>query len=983
MEVSFQPEMIGRDAELKELEAYLDKAIEGEGSTVFISGEAGVGKTRLVNELGEIAKSRGFQVLTGCSMHESLTPYMPFLDALRSGGLESLFSEEAPKVEAVYLVTHGGVLISDVVREDSDLNPALFASMLTAVGNFVKDSFFQQEGVETQDTLRKLSYGDHEILVERGKNTNLVVVLTGKENEFLIEDMIEALSKIDRMYSRVLDAWEGDEEDIIGIDKFLKPLITSGKYDGVYYGKEDPQARRNLLFENVSLGLIRHAQLEPTVLCIEDLQWVDPSSLALMHYVARNAGASGLMMLGTYRPEDVAVTDGKGHPLTSTMQLMGREDLYEKLELQRLPRESLDGLLYSMFGDCDFDDDFKEVIYRDTEGNPLFIIELAKLLVEDGIVKRDSGTWKLAQNINKLDVPSKVRDVIARRLNRVSGEGRKVLEYASVIGEAFGSRILADVLGTEMTRLLEQLRNLEQTHGLIHPSDGLYRFDHAKMKEILYDEIPLELRAERHRSIAQSIERLNEDDLDEVVGDLAFHYSQSGSKEEAVRYLMRAAEKAKSEYSNEEAIRFYQEALAFGVDPKKELGILENLALVFELIGEYEKSIESYEAVLSRTEEEKKLAMITSKIGFINLKLGNTDESLKRNLEVLHLVEGQECEEKAFILNIIGGAFMFKGEPDKALGYLKEGLRIREKIGNQVEIEGSLHNIGSALWKKGEVEEGLDCINRALKLGRETGHLPFVHRHLSSIGSIYQEKGEYKKAFEYLEEGLAVCEKIGDLEGAALTHISMGVLCIHNTDFVEALSHGKKGLTLADRIRNQYAIGYALYLIGNASLEIGEYDEALSSTQKSLEISEEMDDKVSMAERHRILADVYLRKGELERSSNHCTDALDLIDRNVHKREVGLLMLTLGAVLREQEEWEESIENLEGSIRLLENIGDRHGLADSYYEYGVMWSKRGDFDEARTNLSKAIEIYEDLQLDQKVGKAKVALGLLEKGKPPE
>ncbi len=222
----------------------------------------------------------------------------------------------------------------------------------------------------------------------------------------MIDEMKETVRKVHRFYGDVLVDWDGDKERVEGIDAILQPLITSGKYDGVYYGKADPKSRRNLLLENVSLGLMRQAQTTPTLLCIEDLQWADPSTLALMHYVARTTGKCGLLILSTYRPEDIAVEDGVGLPLIETIQLMSREELHEMMELQRLSEESAVGVLSSLLGDVDLSDDFKDRIYRETEGNPLFIVELVKLMIDEEIIKTDNGTWKLVKNLEELSSPS-------------------------------------------------------------------------------------------------------------------------------------------------------------------------------------------------------------------------------------------------------------------------------------------------------------------------------------------------------------------------------------------------------------------------------------------------------------------------------------------------------------------------------------------------------------------------------------------------
>lgn len=588
-QLNIQPKIVGRDAELKILQSYLKKASEGQGNVIFISGEVGVGKTRLVNEIKQIAHSSGFQILSANSMYESLTPYMPFMEALRSGGLESLFTEETPRVEAVYLLTHAGLLIKEVVRKETVLNPDIFASMITSVGNFVKESLSKLSGEEKEGALNALGYEDYRILIESRKNSNLVIILTGKKNEFLINDMKEILSKVLKEYGNVLAEWDGDEKNVRGIETILQTLISSGKYDGIFNSKEDPKARRDLLFENVSMGLIRHSQKTPSLLCIEDLHWADPSSLALLHYVARNARRSGLLILGTFHPEELAATNEKDHPLVNTMQLMGREDLHKKMDLKRLPRENIYEFLDSLLGRNDFSDEFINRIYKETEGNPLFIIQLVKFLVEEKIIQTKDGFWKLTINLKDLTIPPRVYNVIEQRLNRVENEYRLLLDYASVIGVTFSSKTLAFALKLERVQVLEQLRKIEHQHRLVHPHNGNYKFDHAKIKEVLYDEMPRDLRRKYHSTIAHSIEELNRDNLRGVVEELAFHYCNCRNKKKAVAYLIKAADKAKKEYSNEEAIKFYTQSLEFEEDENKKSRILEEVEDIYKLMGDFEK----------------------------------------------------------------------------------------------------------------------------------------------------------------------------------------------------------------------------------------------------------------------------------------------------------------------------------------------------------------------------------------------------------
>ncbi len=583
------PRIIGRETELDILQTYLKETSECQGNVLFISGEEGVGKTRLVTEVRQNAHSSGFQILTANCLFGSHTPYMPFLKALRSGGLESLFLEETPNVEAVYLLTQGGLLIKEVVRKETSLNPDIFASMITSVGNFVKESLSKLSGEENEGAMNALGYEDFRILIDSTQNINLVVILTGCESEQLVNDIRETLSKVQAKYGNALVEWDGDEKNVKGIETILQTLISSGKYEGIYNGKENSKARRNLLFENVSMGLIRQSQKTPILLCIEDLHWADASTLALIHYVARKARKAGLFILGTFQPEELIKTDKNDHSLVDTMQLMRREDLHRVMELKRLPRESINEFLNSLLKENNFNDALMDRIFNETEGNPLFIIQLVKFLVDEKIFQNENGIWKLTKNIEDVCIPPKVYHIIEKRLERGGEEYRKLLDFASVIGDTFSSNTLALALKQERISVLEQLRKIEHRHGLVHPKNGNFKFDHGKIKEVLYKRIPKDLRMEYHLTIAHSLEELNKDDLEGIAEELAFHYSNCGDKEKALFYLIKAAEKAKKEYSSEDAIRYYNQALKLEEDEKRRLEIIEEMEDIHDQKSEVDK----------------------------------------------------------------------------------------------------------------------------------------------------------------------------------------------------------------------------------------------------------------------------------------------------------------------------------------------------------------------------------------------------------
>jgi len=971
-ELDFQPEMIGREDEICKLQTYLDKALEGHGNTLFISGEAGIGKTRLINEVKQIAKSKGFQVLFGNSLYESLTPFMPFMEALKSGNLESLFAEDTPNVEAIYLVTDTGLLIKEVLKEETKLDPDLFASMLTAVSNFVKESLSMMSGEEKEGTLNTLGYMNRRILIESGEYTNLVVILTGKENEFLINDMKDILVKIEEKFGDVLKVWDGHEKRVKGVENILSALITSGKYDGIYYGKDNPKARRNLLFENVTLGLIRQAELKPTLLCIEDLQWTDPSTLALMHYVARNTRKCNLLLLGTYRPEDVVTQEGKSHPLIETMQLMSREDLYEKMVLQRLPKEYMSKFLSSILKNCDFDGESTNHIYKESEGNPLFIIELIKLLVEEGTIVFQNGTWKLKEDLKYVDVPSKIFDVIERRLDRLTKDDRKILDYGSVIGDVFTVNVLSNVVNIKRVDLLEKLRRIEQSHRLINSQKGEYRFDHGKIKEVLYNEIPRELRKEYHTIIADTIEKLNKDQLDDVIGDLAFHYYHCKNKKKAALYLIEAAKKAKNSYSNKEAIRFYNESLEVEELTDRRRELFEGLGEVFDLVGDYEKCIETYENALKLTIDVSIKAKDLVKIGSTFSTKGEYDKALKFCNEALELVKHEESNVKADALQSIGVIYLNKIEYEKALEHLTKSLAIYEKVDDKRGIAAALQNISSVYFRRGVCKKALEQCQISFELFEKLDDQKGIAHVCSNIGAIYHYNGEYDKAIEHFQKSLNICERIGEQQGIAITSNNIGVIYEDMGEYDKALEHYEKSLKIIEKIGDLPTKVPSLHNIGNIHYFAGNFDKAIEQYEKSLKLGEKIGDPLAKVYNYCGIAEAYFKKGVLERAEEYCNSALKLSEEIGLKNYLATSNRILGMIFRERRQWQHSINKFEDSIRLFKEIGLDKELGKSSFEYGLMWKNKGDVEKSSNYFDAAIEIFEKMKLEKELKSIKDA-----------
>ncbi len=742
---------------------------------------------------------------------------------------------------------------------------------------------------------------------------------------------------------------------------------------------DDPRIRQENLFDSILLGFRRLSKDKPLLLFLDDLQWADPSTLSLLHYLARNTRNHEVLIIGTYRPEDIKESaDGEVHSLEKTIQIMNRETLLGKIELGRLDARDTEKLIASALGEASFDKLFLDKIYEETEGTPFFILEVLKLLEEEGCIRQDEeGVWKLFTETESLDIPSQIYDVIARRLNGVERENRRLLEYASVVGVVFTSTILGAVLNIERIRLLEQLRDLEQTHKLIHSHNGSFKFDHTKIKEVIYSDIPAELRMEYHAIIAEALENLNKENLDGVIGDLAFHYFLCRNREKASFYLIKAAENARNEYSNTEAIRFYDEALELEDDLQKRTDIYESQGTVFDLMSNYEKSIESYERALESIKGNKRSAKIKANMGEVYRKKGTFDKAIEICTEALSLVKGEETEEEALALRVIGNVHADRGEYGSALEQYGKSLIIHEKINDRKGFAFCLNNIGTLFMERGDYDRAVENYEKSLEIREEIDDQYGIGGTFNNIGGVHHTRGDYDGALEYYNKGLEIFEKINNRVGIAICLNNIGVIYSDRREYDRVLEHYEKSLEIREMIGDQRGIGYSLNNIGSLYLENEEYDKALEYFEKSLEIGEKVGDRMLLMYNYYSNAEIYYEKGDMQKALDFCQRVYDLSKEMGIKENIACSSRIFGMVYREQEKWTESVENFEESVKILEEIKGERELGNTHYEFGLMWKAKGDLDKSKEHLNKAVEIFEGLKLEKELEEAAESLRNLE------
>jgi tetratricopeptide (TPR) repeat protein len=701
-----EPVLVGREPELAELQAAFNKAITGKGTTVFISGEAGSGKTRLVNEFVEIARKKDTNILYGLCLSNSGVPYFPFIEA---------FSAVVSSMEGL---------------------------------------------ISTMPTIS-------------GRTDGLIA------------------------------------------------------FQGSGYGGEQrsPQVWMDFTFSSVTKELLSLSTKKPVILVLEDIHWADSASLALLHYISRFVNSERILVLATFRSEGLNFDlEGQPSSLVETLRAMGREDLYQEIRLPNLDAHEVGLLASSMLGGH-IQPAFLLNLSVESHGNALFVVESLRTLMIEGCLIQENGEWR--PSTDKLKIPSKVKDLILQRVSGLKLKQRKILDVASVLGEKFDYRLIASVLSQEQIQILEKLNSIAQTTSLIEFEDNSYSFDHAKSREIIYDELPLPLKTGYHLMIAERLETLSKIDNKSVVSDLAYHFEKAGNSPKTLVYSLLAGKEALAKFSNLEAKKYFLHVLSIAGEIEEyrndRISAIEGLGDAFLATGEFSEALSKFQQLMNYA-----------------------------NLEVVKL----RAIRKAMV------SARFLGNFDLSLELSKEAENF--KGANGLEYARVLLNKGAAMGSYGNPKESLIYLEKAINIFEEANSLPDLAQGLNESASLYQTEGYPEKAVATAKRAISINEEIGDLRGQVDAYFYAGQVFFNYRLLEEAFACFDKSFKIGERISYNNRASWAALYSAIALDILGDLKSAISQNLLAVKYAEKTDSHYSQSQSLAILLGLYSKIGDIE-----------------------------------------------------------------------------------------------------------------------
>lgn len=795
-----------------------------------------------------------------------------------------------------------------------------------------------------------------------------------------------------------------------------------------------PEHSRDRLFEAVSQFVTNISQEAPLLVILDDLQWTDQSSILLLHYLARGVYRAPLLLLGAYRETDI---DDK-HPLSSVLAELNRERLLQSVPLKRLSFDDVLELIRRILEQDDVPREFCELVYGKTQGNPFFVEEVISSLKEEGVIYREKNEWKIKE-VSKIALPETVKSVIKKRLSRLDDESQRVLSLASFVGKDFTYNALSAVTGLENDKLLEIMDGLLKAgfvkHTVIRGED-ICSFADIIVRDVVHEEVGPFKRKKLHGVVGEALEKVYAEKIDEHLGELALHFLESGDKEKALGYFLKAGEKALKIYANSEAVSYFQSALRLLEEKEGELQekgrILETLGDIKGIVGEHDACMKHWnEALLlwNQLREKEKVSRLHRKMATVLWeKMSDTEKAEEHYGKALKILEAEpESLELASLYEDMAHMYYRIGDVTKALSWAEKALEIAKKLNAHEAIASSYASLGTIFsftgdWKKAieclekalkialdngfmdtalraynnlavglpaeENERRLECYEKGYELAKKVGHITYQSWISLLLAWAYIGMGNMNKAFPLVEESVALDKKAGYMSHLSMSMCALGLVYQILGEWDKSEQYHKEGLSISQGLKDFQAIGVAHEWLGWFNLDKGEYTKARELLEKAHEVYEKAGAKYYQMWISRWSIWAYIELGEIEKASS-LIDSLQKFALEREDKDFVATAYAMNAMLfRAQKKWEKSIEHFEKSLQVHEALNARRWNVYFFAkfvlcEYARMYLERdqeGDKEKARNLLNQALEIFQKLGAKKDIEKVESKMAYIETGK---
>jgi len=699
--------------------------------------------------------------------------------------------------------------------------------------------------------------------VSYGKATAYLPVIDLLKAYFTIEDRDDVRKIREKVTGKLLTLDKSLEPTLPAFLSLLDMAVEDQQWRSL-----DPPQRRQRTLDAVKRLLVRESQVQPLLLVVEDLHWIDSETQALLDSLVETLPTARILLLVNYRPE--------------YQHGWGNKTYYSQLRIDPLPPESAGELLQTLLGDDANLRPLKHLLIERTDGNPFFIEESVRTLVEAKLLAGERGNYRLARPVDSTQVPATVRAVLAARIDRLPPDEKRMLQSAAVIGKDVPLVLLqaiAEQSEEEISRGLIRLQAAEFLYETSLFPEVEYTFKHALTHEVAYGSLLQDRRRALHARIVDAIEKQFSDRLSEHVEGLAHHAGRGELSEKAVEYLHQAGKKTAARSANREAIAYFEQALdLFKHLPETRKTLEQNIDIRIDLgpalIATSGYGADTVEQIYTQARELCQRLGETHRLfpvlwGLCRFYDARGELKKAHELGDQLFSVGQNLNDPALLLeahHTRWSTSFILGELDSVEHHSQRGLSLYDPQQHfHLALRYGGHDSGvccrqmraKALWLLGYPDQALQSIRGALVLARDLAHPFSLALALLFAAWVFQQRGDEQDALEHVEAAIALGTGHEFPRFVTQGSILGGYLLISQQQRDKGVELIRNAL-LAQRLRGpEREQSYFDSLVGEAYGIIGHTEEGLT-TGETLARVQTTGERFYEAELHRIKGELLL-----------------------------------------------------------------------------------------------------------------------------
>jgi class 3 adenylate cyclase/tetratricopeptide (TPR) repeat protein len=711
---------------------------------------------------------------------------------------------------------------------------------------------------------------------------------------------------------------------VLSLDPALAPSVSALLWllevpvEDEAWGRLDPPQRRHRTLDAVKRLLLRESQVQPLILLFEDLHWIDAETQALLDSLVESLPTARLLLLANYRPE--------------YQHRWGSKTYYRQLRIDPLPAASADDLLTGLLGTDRSLDALKRTLIERTEGNPLFLEESVRTLVETKALIGERGAYRLTEDARTIQVPASVQAILAARIDRLAPEDKRLLQAAAVIGKDVPFALLlaiAELAEEDTRRGLAHLQAAEFLYETSLVPDVEYTFKHALTHDVAYGSLLQERRQLLHTRIVQAIERLYPERLVEHVEALAHHALRAQASDKAWRYARQAGNKAASRSAFREAVGWLEQTLGILASlPQAPDLLAQAIDLRFELrnllfaLGEHGRilgHLQEAERLGGALGDERRLGWVSTYMSNHFWREGTPEQAVTVGLHALAVAERHGDLALQVTANLrLGQAYHGWGRYEEAAVCLRSNVAVLEG-----ELQRALFGLAGLpsvfsgcflVWSLAELggfREGSVRGQEAIHIAEQADHPYSLAMARFTAGYLHLRKGEFDRAVALIEPGLALCRAVE--MPALLTQLlaTLGYARVLQGRFVEGQSLLEESVEPSTFSRSA-PFSFPLLFLGEAAFLARKDPEAAQTAQRAFDQARDRCERGWEAWALRLLGEIarHREPPEVESAEQHLYRALALASDSAMRPLVAHCHLGLGKLYRRTGKRQEAQEHL-------------------------------------------------------------------------